>query len=339
MAIADALGAYPNQGADMGPPSPGNDPVMLEQNKFHWRNYLASLNDPNVRQALIATGVGLMQSPGYGQNSGDVIGRAIGSGVQTLQGLRNIDYQKKTTEQARQDKLGQNQVQNQQGQQQIDISNRNANTNERAVTSQIGASDRTQSREDVQTTEQGRHNKATEAIQSKAADADLLRARSYSSIGNRVPADIQKINMLAQHYTTDEGMDEIAARARAVMVVDSTGAAKSPGEQAGNLYKAKIQAWSNDISNFGKTMTPEQSQAMLQDSINDVVKLGQFNAAATGAAPPETQRSGPIKRPAEGTSQVGTVKGKYKKTKAGPDSDKSTWTEVATGTASGKPKQ
>jgi hypothetical protein len=310
---------------------------MLEKNKSLWRNFLSNLNDPNVKQAIMTTGVNLLRSPQYGQNSGDVIANALGTGVQTLQGLRNLDYQKGQATQARTDKLGQQSTENQQGQQRIDISRAQQGTYQQQVESQANATNMNAARENAQISESARHNQVTEGIQSREADAAMVRAKAYGTqIAGKTPQDIQKINILAAQYMA-EGMDETAARANAVMVVETAGKAKSPGEQARLLYEAKLKNWQGDIGNFGKSLTPQQAEQMLNESLSEVTKFSQFNASQTGAAPLASQRgdgapaSTPGTVPAQGESPVGTIKAGHKKTKKGPDADKTTWTQVTSG--------
>jgi hypothetical protein len=169
-----------------------------------------------------------------------------------------------------------------------------------------------------------------EEIGRRQAEADMTRAKAYSGAGNRVPAEIQKINALQAQYMT-EGLDEVSARAKAVMVVDSTKGATSPGEAALNLFQNSIKSWQGDLNNFGKTLTPEQIKQMQVDAMNAVMQFQNFNTTATGTPTvpnpgvPAQQR-GTIDRSAG--SAVGTVKNGYKKTKAGPDTDKTTWTKV-----------
>jgi len=334
MAISDAIAGDPYSA---GPPAPTEDPVKLEQNKSLWRNFLSNLHDPNVQSAIMATGINLLRSPQYGQNSGDVIANALSTGVNTLQGLRQVDYQRREAAQKRTDTVQQQNIENTQNQQRIGISGDQQRTYSQQVAQQGEASNRLDTRENRQLTEAERHNRADEESRRIAAQADLARANAYkaNTIG-KTPQDIQKINMLAQHYVENEGMDEVSAKARAVMVVESTGKAKSPGEQARLLYADKIKNWQNDISNFGKSMTPDMAQQFLNDSINEVTTLQKFDSGVTGTAPPSTQRSGPIVReepsaPAE--TPVGQSKtfkqGTFRKVKKGPDSDQSTWQKAS----------
>lgn len=331
MAIADALYGDPSQ---IGPPSPSNDPVVLEQNKSKWRNFLAKVNDPNVQQAIMTTGINMLRSPGYGQNSGDVIANALSQGVNTLSGLRQLDYEHKTQAQQRVDKQQQEAIQNRQGDQRIANDVRSTDAYGRQVDNQADATRRTDTRENRRLDEDTRHNLADEDIARQRAKAENTRANAYKNSGNRVPAEIQKINNLTAQYLA-EGMDEVSAKARATLVIDSTGTAKSPGEQARALYEAKLKNWSGDINNFGKSMTREQAQQMLDESINDVHSLQQFNSQATalpGTTPQGTAtppaRPGQPRAAAKGESPVGTTKSGYKKVKKGPDADKSTWQKV-----------
>jgi hypothetical protein len=336
MAISDALDPSGYGYAQDPNAQPAADPVALEENKSKWRTFLNQFNDPNVRQAVLATGIGLMRSPQYGQNAGDIGANALQSGVQTLQSLRNMDYAKQQTATARKDKLTQQGVENTQGQARIDIARAGENTNERAQTSTEANQQAIRQNAEGILSETTRHNKADEATNAVKANADMVRARATATTGARVPAEVQKINMLSAQYMT-EGMDETSARAKAVMVVDSAKGATSPGEQAMNLFNNSIKNWQNDINNFGKSLTQEQIKQMQHDAINTVMNFQQFNSAQTGVPPTPAapggvnSRVGVIDRSATSGSPVGTVKSGYKKTKVGPDSDKTTWTKVANG--------
>jgi hypothetical protein len=337
MAIADALsGLTQPTMQEVAMPQMNAPEVQFEENKSKWRNFLATLEDPNVRQALIATGIGLMRSPGYGQNSGDIIANALSSGVGTLQGLRNMQYERQTKEDQRRqenrraDAALQNQTTQvqQQGQQ---IQN-----------AQAQAQTRTEL-ERAQLSEAQRHNLSTEEIARQNAESDRIRAQAYrtqANTGRNLGQDVFKIEALTQQYKA-EGMDETAARAKAVMVVESTGAARTPGEQAQKLYELKLKNWQQDINNFGKSLTMQQMQKMLQESMNEVFQFHNFSANLTGQPPtanPNNPRAGVIDR--SGGSPVGTKKqfggsspGTYEKIKAGPDSDQSTWRKVTDGNA------
>jgi hypothetical protein len=333
MAISDALTIDPS-GYGYAAPS-GENPVALEENKSKWRTFLDQFQDPNLRQAVLATGIGLLRSPQYGQNSGDIIANALGSGVNTLQSLRNMDYARNQATQARTDKLGQQKIENEQRGRQIAVAEAGQRTNEAGQRSTETNQQAIRENATAVTRETERHNRANEEIDRTRAEAERTRANAYTGSGTRIPAEVQKINMLAAQYMT-EGMDETSARAKAVMVVDSSRGATSPGEQAMNLFNNSIKNWQNDLSNFGKQLTREQLQQMQQDAINTVIRFQNFNAQQTGqpqSPNPANPRHGVIDRSATQGSPVGTVKNGYKKTKAGPDKDQTTWTKVTNGNA------
>lgn len=339
MAIADALsGLTAPTMQDVAAPQMSAPQVQLEENKSKWRQFLGTLEDPNVRQAMIATGIGLMRSPQYGQNSGDIIANALGSGVNTLQGLRNMQYERsqKEAQQKQENRRADQTVANQttsvgyQGQSVAQQGQQITNQNTQATTrNEIdrGALSETQ-----------RHNQELEEIARRNAESERIRAKAYgSTAGANQGQDVFKINALTAQYQA-EGMDETAARAKAVMVVESTGAAKTPGEQAQKLYEAKLKNWMQDINNFGKSLTPQQMKDMATESMNEVFAFHNFNAGVTGQPPavnPNKPKAGVIDRSTG--SAVGTTKqfggaspGTYKKIKAGPDSDQSTWQKVTT---------
>jgi len=307
----------------MGPPSPAVDPARQSGGIFN--AIRTTLADPNFRAALMTTGANLLRSPGYGQGAGDVAADAITTGIGTLQGLRQQQRQVEMQQQKRADEREDALARRRQAEQQIDI-------NRQQVEGQIEAQRKADTRGTRQLTETERSNRAREEIERIRAEADRTRANAYRAAGiGRTPQDIQKINMLAAQYMA-EGMDETAAKAKAVMVVESTGRAKSPGEQARSLYEARLKAWQNDFQNFGKTLTAEQAKQMLEESMNDVMYLHQFNQTTTGmpGTPRPTQRSGPIQRPGDNVrrSPVGTIRNGYKKIKEGPDTDQTTWQKV-----------
>jgi hypothetical protein len=64
-----------------------------------WKGFLGRVqSDPNLRMALMQTGAAMMQSPKFGENFGDVFGRAAQTGMLTLDTLRQRDYAQKERE-------------------------------------------------------------------------------------------------------------------------------------------------------------------------------------------------------------------------------------------------
>jgi hypothetical protein len=67
-----------------------------------WGQFLQNIKtDPNLRMALMQTGAAMMQSPRFGENVGDVIGRAAQTGIMTLDTLRQRDRAQKEREEDR----------------------------------------------------------------------------------------------------------------------------------------------------------------------------------------------------------------------------------------------
>jgi len=283
-------------------PPIGNIPAPaqpnLEENKNLWRKFLAQTQDPNFRQALLATGTGLMRSTQPGQSGWDVAANALQGGVQRLTGLREAERARNqaTVERDRQAGVQKQQLQLQG--QQVDISQRNATTQKKNIEQQGAASQQAAQHAQDALDEAIRHNKSAEEIDRLRAKADQTRANAYAGTGpggKQLPADIQKINALAAQFEA-EGADPVAARARAVMLLETQARTKSPGDQARQFFSARMTAWQSDLNNLGKSMTPEMQRQMLNESIDDATRLAKLDEAGKAGPVAPTDRGGPIDR-------------------------------------------
>jgi hypothetical protein len=89
------------------PSTQGAPPSVGGGLKEAWKGYIQRLqNDPNLRMAIMQTGIGLMQSKQMGQNNWDIAGNALNRGVSTLELMRERDRKKAEEEKvsAREDK-------------------------------------------------------------------------------------------------------------------------------------------------------------------------------------------------------------------------------------------
>lgn len=294
MAIGDLLAASagPQVNPAMGMQAPTQPAGNVEQNKGLWRNFLAQFSDPNFRAAMGATGRGLMQSPQVGQSGWDVASMALGTGVDTLRALREQDRLKKLQEEDRKIKESQRVIENTRSNRQVGVSERNAEIYGRAVDQQGDASLRSDANTDAALAETTRHNKASEAIDAARAAADQTRASFYST-GGKDPADVTKIKLLARDYMANKGMDETTAFAQATRDIELNSKTKDAGGLVQSMYETRVKAYMNSIEGLKTPPTKEMLAQMLNDSINDAIRVKKVADAEKGmVTPPIQQRPG-----------------------------------------------
>ncbi len=283
MALGDILaGSAAPVNPTMGMTAPPQAAGDVEKNKGLWRNFLNQFKDPNFRQALGATGRGLMQTPGYGQNGWDVASTALDRGVATLQALREQDRVRALQEQDRKTREEQRRIENRQKDRTLDTADKNAAIYEQATANQNEASLRSDANTDAQLAEVTRHNKATEANDAIRANADRTRASFYSS-GGKDPADVTKIKLLAAEYMSPAyGMDETSAMARATREVELNSKTKDPAGLTQELYKQKVMAYTQSFEGMRNPMTKDMSDKFLNEAITDAMRIAKISDASKG---------------------------------------------------------
>ncbi len=258
----------------------------LEQRKAGWREALSQWNNPNMRQAIMQTGIGLMRSPNYGESGWDVAANALTSGVGTLEKLNERDRQRKMQQEAIARAQAQQAVENARGDRQVAATEKNAATQEKSVTGQIAANQASGMRLDTQLTETERHNRAEEENARNKTANDAKRATAYAAgRAGKTAAEIEKINRLQKYYMDKEGLDEATADKKAIDFV-TTSNNKTQSQVAADLYKNKLTLWSQNFDNIGKAPSAKELKAMKEEAM---MESGEFFRTEN--------TTGPIKRP------------------------------------------
>ena len=110
----------------MAVPDAPADPLI--ENKGKWQVFMEKMKDPNFKQAALQTGMGMMRSPGIGQNNFDVAGSALQGGLNTLTSLREADRMRGIQEEDR--RVAAEQRQNQATQQGVENTNKERQLNQ-----------------------------------------------------------------------------------------------------------------------------------------------------------------------------------------------------------------
>lgn len=300
-------------------------PGELEQRKSLWKNLLSQWQDPNVKQAVLATGIGLMRSARYGENVGDVAANALTSGVNTLQSLRERDRQRALEAQDRAIREDQRAKENTRGDRQVATGERNAATQEKSVTGNLELGQKAGARSDKALEETIRSNKAQEEIGRTKAGAEATRAGAYATgRQGKTAAEIQKIDRLKAYYKQqDPSLSDEQADKMAIDYV-TTSQNKTQSQIAADLYKNELTTWAQNFDNIGKTPSVADLREMKRRSMetaaeffkqeNSTIKrpdapgvptMGGPPQAAPGAAPmppsPLTQRNIEIWKKANAT--------------------------------------
>lgn len=295
----ELMGQQPQQmqQVQQGPPAPV--PVGSPEhaaNKSKWQQFLGQMDDPNFRQAVMQTGLQLMKSPQRGQSGWDVASNALSTGVSTLQGLREHDRQIALQTADRAKAESQRQTTNALEARKVGTGEQNAAIYGQQVAGQVGAEKATASRGERQLTEAQRSNMSEEQIKRYEAETKRLHEKNLAAgTGGKTPADIQKINMLAAQYIS-QGMDDVAAHAKAVEDLSLAAKAKTPGEHARLLYQTKIQAYANSIEGMKHPIDANKAATLMDESIHEAMQFQQLDKSGRGAGIPTTATTGPIQR-------------------------------------------
>lgn len=267
---------------DVGPPlptamQPGNigpqptaaaaGPAEYEQNKGLWRGFLDKMRtDPNFKQAVQVTAMGMMRSPQMGQNGFDVASQALTTGVTTLDMLRQRDRTQAIEDEERARKAGLEERGAQVAERGASSQERNAATAEQEVKQRAEDSMSRWRQAQNELEEAIRHNKASEEIDRLRANADSLRASAYMSYRkDRPAAEVVKLNALSAKYQQD-GIDPITADAMATERL-LAGKSKAPGDRVRAAVDARIKAYSGSLESFDKPLSNEMIQQWLQEEL------------------------------------------------------------------------
>lgn len=245
--------------------------------------------DPNVRQAIMQTGLNLMRSPGYGQSQWDVGANALGAGVSTLEQLRERDRQRGLLAEDRATKEQQRGIENTRADRQVATGEKNAATNATNVSADIEAKKVDQGRADKALAEAIRHNKSDEEINRLRAEADAIRAKAYSTGGGKTPAEVEKLNRLKKYYMEKQGLDETDAD-KAAFDYLQTAKGKSPRQLVIDTIKSKVSTWYENQFDPAAKPTPEMLSKWQQEAVDEV-------KFAEQAGQDVTNNRGPIARP------------------------------------------
>ena len=295
MAVGDLL-----SGMAIPMENPGVDPQQMpkfEENKSLWRSMMDRVRtDPNMQQALLSAGIGMLRSPGFGQSGWDVTANALASGLGTFQQGRQLDTQNRMA----QAKLGleEQQVGAQVKKTDSDIKTgeQNANTYAAVGAEQVAASQAKTTRDDATTQLANSLAPRETTAKETSARADMIRSNAYAtqvkegkgSTGQNVALVNQRKQAL---MSLNPGMSDEEATIKAQNDILLT--AKSGGNIANiatTLFKTNLEAWQNSFDNLGKDPTPEILEQLKQRSMQQAKEFGKLNGT------PTTATSGTINR-------------------------------------------
>lgn len=246
-------------------PAPGQMSTggPIEALKGAWRGFFQKMDtDPNFKMAVLQTGLGMLKSPQVGQNGFDVAANALGTGVATLQGLR--DKQKQEAIQA-EDRSFTREMETKKVQNQtagVEIQQEMLGETKRGNKVEEAQRDKQLNTAYQQYLETVRSNKAQEAIEMAKARYESEWRKIYGQ--GTVPADIQKVEILAAEYRrANPNLSEVEARAQALKEVQTTGKEPPFAKNFTTIFSSQMQAWMMNPENIGKEPSPEQVQGMI----------------------------------------------------------------------------
>jgi hypothetical protein len=306
MAVGDLLAGMPIMMED-----PGVDPQAMpkiEENKSLWKSMFDKVrNDPNIQQALMATGLGMMRSPQVGQSGWDVGANAVAGGMSTLQQNRQLQVQN----QLAQRKLGleETEVGSKVEKNKADIETGRITADTYAATGaqQVESGRKKDAREDTATQLAVGLEPRKVAADEKKAEADLIRANAYtdaSKIGrgstgqnvalvNQRAAALRKLNPgLSEEEATLQAQNDVLFTAKGGGNIASI---------ATQLFKTNLEAWQNSFDNLGKAPTPQDLDRLKTDAMTQAKEFGKLNGQGT----PVSATSGKIQRGAPASAPGG----------------------------------
>ena len=295
--VGEALAV--NEGPTYLPPArrpiPIDDPVLQEENKGLWRGFFTRIKeDPNFRQAVMQTGLAMMQSPKMGENAFDQVSKGLGTGAATLDMLRQRDLTQgiEASERTRKADLEERGAK---------VSEKNVDIYGRSTTQQGEAAAETARREAEKLAfEKGQYpteaafKEREVASGEKMAEAALRRAnRDFSGSQTGM---VELTDILAQDYIA-KGDDRVSAYAKAAREVMTTGKSSPYGDLM-RYVQSRVE---DDFLN-GVESTPERRMQHVREalSIYNIVspkpQPGPTGPPAPAVPPTPAGESGPTQR-------------------------------------------
>lgn len=286
-------------GPPQGAPPKETDPA-LEQNKGLWRGFFSRMkSDPNFRQGVMQVGLGMMRSQQPGENAGDVIGQALGSGVATIDMLRQRDKAQSDAEAERRRKAELDTRQETREDKQTALQGETVQiARDREAREGLEHKDSVKAAEDA-LAEAKRQGVSKDKLAWFEAQTERMRAEAYSKAGGaggggRTPQEIQKIENLTAEKIQN-GEDPVAARAAATREVITTSRTGSLLDNVDSIVKERAEQYIFSEDARTKPMTMEMMNQWRREAIeqvrNDVASLKQ------GATTPP-----PVVRPGQAVS-------------------------------------
>jgi hypothetical protein len=263
---------------------------QFEERKNLWRKTIDKIKtDPNFKQSVMQTGLGLMRSPGQGENGWDVASKALQSGVTTLQTLRERDKKDKIAQEDR--ALNQRNVESSIAARDkgVALDEKKLGIYEKDILANNTLAQQKHELALRDLEETVRHNQAAEGI-------DRTRASTYAATGGGAKsADATKVDALAAQYEA-QGMKSVDARAKATREVMSTGKT-SPANLFNTAMNQEVEMWQNAFDNLGKAPDEKTLDAMRNRAKQRVFDALRISASTGGEGiPPGQGTTGTIDR-------------------------------------------
>jgi hypothetical protein len=274
----------PGGGPIVAPPMPqipGMPPMQQAGPQGMIGQLLAKLQDPNVRQAITATGLNLMKTPEFGKNGFDTAATALQTGMSTLDALRQRQRSQGIESEDRTNKQTQQGVENKRADKQVEIQQQNADTSRENVRGDAAAKQQDQVRADKALEEAIRHNKSQEEIDRLRAAADRIRANAYFGSTSRTPAEVEKMNRLRAFYKKQNpNLSDEEADKQALDYL-STAKGKSPRQLVMDAMQRKFAAWADTQMDPDAQPTPDMRNMWKNQAIEEVKFAEEAGASVT----------------------------------------------------------
>ncbi len=290
-----------------GPVVPTRGAAPVDQNQVNlWQRFQQKLTeDPNLRMALLNTGLNLLRSPSPGQSGFDVFADAASTGVSTLDQLRQRDQQQELLQRREQ----REETRVEQGQQRID--------NDQAFRTETSARNESQF-EQRMTQAQNELAERKRQFDTRNAAGDFAPAEGATTGAERQRDLVVNALMTAQpevYPNTDEG------KAKAVLAAEGFSGLDNPQGQmrmAISLYQDLMEANQNArlFDESVQALDPEEAQRQaftMVDSFRQAFVGGEEETpqAAPVDTNPATQFEGQIIRGSFGEGVLKAVGNGY----------------------------